>query len=213
MNAEGTIGRAVDVRKLPAIGFDTSSPLWWGNLLGLIIETVVFGVLVAVYATVAMNTSPFPPVRSDRFPVLYHSAPDLFLPVIGLFVLILSLAPGIWLEISARRRDTRAIKISLLLTLAFNFTAIGIRYFEFDALHFKWNENAYGSITWIVLGMHLLHIIVLGIEDIYLILWTYIKGVDDKHALDLTVTAVYWYWIVGMWVLLFPLIYLVPRMI
>jgi len=43
--------------------------------------------------------------------------------------------------------------------------------------------------------------------------WTFIKGVDDKHALDLTVTAVYWYWIVGMWVLLFPLIYIAPRLI
>jgi hypothetical protein len=37
---------------------------------------------------------------------------------------------------------------------------------------------------------------------------------DDKHAVDLTVTAVYWYWIVGIWaLLLFPLVYLAPRMV
>ena len=63
-----------------------------------------------------------------------------------------------------------------------------------------------------ILGMHLLHMIALGAEDIYLLIWTSYKGMDDKHAVDLTVTAVYWYWIVGMWVLLYPLIYLVPRM-
>jgi cytochrome c oxidase subunit III len=205
--------RVLDVSQLPATEFDERSPLWWGNTIGLFIETAMFGILIAIYITVAMNTSPFPPVRADRLPVLRDSSPDLFLPVIGLIVLLASLAPGIWLDISARRRNVGAIKIGLIVTLSFNIAAFIIRYYEFDSLHFKWNENAYGSITWMLLGMHMLHIIVLGIEDIYLLTWTFTKGVDEKHALDLTVTAVYWYWIVGIWVLLFPLIYLTPRFI
>ena len=205
--------RSLDVRHLPAIEFDERSPLWWGNTVGLLIETMMFGILVAIYVTVAMNTDPFPPIRSDRLPVLRNAVPDLLLPTIGLAVLLISLIPGIWLDLSARRRDVRSIKIALVLTLTFNIAAFFIRYYEFDSLHFKWNDNAYGSITWMILGMHFLHIIVLGVEDIYLLTWTFIKGVDDKHALDLTVTAVYWYWIVGMWVLLFPLIYLTPRLI
>jgi cytochrome c oxidase subunit III len=205
--------RSLDVSHLPAIAFDEKSTLWWGNTIGLFIETAMFGILVAIYVTVAMNTDPFPPIRSDRLPVLRDSAPDLLVPTIGLIVLLVSLIPGIWLDLSARRRDVKSIKIALTLTLAFNIAACFIRYYEFDSLHFKWNDNAYGSITWMILGMHLLHIIVLGCEDIYLLLWTFLKGVDDKHALDLTVTAVYWYWIVGMWVLMFPLVYLTPRLI
>jgi cytochrome c oxidase subunit III len=205
--------RPLDVSHLPSTDFDERSPLWWGNTLGLFIETAMFGILAAIYVTVAMNTDPFPPIRADRLPVLRDPVPDLFLPTIGLIVLIVSLAPGIWLDLSARRRDVRSIKIALVLTLTFNIAAFVIRYFEFDSLHFKWNDNAYGSITWMILGMHLLHIIALGVEDIYLLIWTFVKGVDDKHALDLTVTAVYWYWIVGMWVIMFPLIYLTPRLI
>jgi cytochrome c oxidase subunit III len=205
--------RSIDVAHLPSIAFDSSSPLWWGNTIGLLIETAMFGILVAIYVTVAMNTDPFPPIRSDRLPVLRHAVPDLFLPTIGLVVLLVSLVPCIWLDISARRRDAKSIKIAIVITLIFNVTAFFIRYYEFDSLHFKWNDNAYGSITWMILGMHFLHIIVLGIEDIYLLTWTFAKGIDDKHALDLTVTAVYWYWIVGMWVLLFPLVYLTPRLI
>jgi heme/copper-type cytochrome/quinol oxidase subunit 3 len=207
------IPRSLDVSHLPAVDFDERSPLWWANTLGLFIETTMFGILVAIYVTVAMNTDPFPPIRSDRLPVLRDAVPDLFLPTIGLIVLLVSLIPGIWLDISARRRDTRSIKIAIVITLAFNIAAFFIRYYEFDSLHFKWNDNAYGSITWMILGMHMLHIIVLGAEDIYLLIWTFAKGVDEKHALDLTVTATYWYWIVGMWVLLFPLIYLTPRLI
>jgi cytochrome c oxidase subunit III len=205
--------RSLDVSDLPPIVFDERSALWWGNTLGLFIETAMFGILLAIYVTVAMNTDPFPPIRTDRLPVLRDSAPDLFLPIVGLIVLLLSLVPGIWLDLSARRRDVKSIKMGIVLTLAFNIAALVIRYYEFDSLHFKWNDNAYGSITWMILGMHMLHMIVLAAEDVYLSIWTFTKGVDDMHALDLTVTAVYWYWIVGMWVLLFPIVYLTPRWI
>jgi cytochrome c oxidase subunit I+III len=205
--------RTIDVSDLQSTVFDYRAPLWWGNTLLLFIETAMFGILVTIYFSVMMNTSPFPPPRVDRLPVMYDPVPDLTLPVINLVVLLASLIPGIWLDISARKRNARAVKIALILTLSFNIASIVIRYFEFDSLHFKWNDNAYGSITWMILGMHLLHIIALGCEDIYLLIWTFVKGMDDKHAVDLTVTAVYWYWIVGIWVLLFPLVYLVPRMV
>ena len=117
------------------------------------------------------------------------------------------------LDLAARRRDVRAIKNLIPITLAVNVALVIMRYYEFDALHFKWNENAYGSAAWMVLGLHMFHLIVLTCEDTYLAVWTYKRGLDDKHALDLTVAAVYWYWIVGMWVVLFPIVYLVPRMI
>jgi cytochrome c oxidase subunit III len=106
------------------------------------------------------------------------------------------------------------MKIASLVTLAFNVAAIVIRYYEFDSLHFKWNDNAYGSITWMILIMHLIHLFVLFGEDVSVILWVFKKGMDEKQALDLTVAAVYWYWIVGIWALiLFPLLYIVPRLI
>ena len=34
----------IDVAQLPAEVWDQKSPLWWGNLWGLVIETVVFGI-------------------------------------------------------------------------------------------------------------------------------------------------------------------------
>jgi cytochrome c oxidase subunit III len=206
--------QTIDVSGLPASEHDTQSPLWWGNTLNLFMETTVFGGLIAIYVTVAMNTDPFPPIRADRLPVIRQTEPDLFLPVIGLIVLLVSLIPAIWLDISARRHKVRSMKIASFATLAFNIAAIVIRYYEFDSLYFKWNDNAYGSITWMILIMHMIHLFVLFGEDISVILWIFIRGADEKQALDLTIAAVYWYWIVGIWVLLlFPLIYIVPRLI
>lgn len=204
---------ALDVSHLPATEFDHRSPLWWGNLILLFIETAMFGVMIAVFVTTAMNIRPFPPPRVDRFPVLLNSEPELMLPVVGLIALLLSLIPGIWLDLAARRRDVKAVKILLAITLVFNVALVIIRYYEFDSLHFKWNDNAYGSAVWMILGLHMFHLIALLCEDICLTVWLYARGFDEKHALDVTVAAVYWYWIVGMWVVLFPIVYLVPRML
>src|SRR4051794_19331014 len=201
---------AIDVAELPSTVFDTGAPLWWGNTLLLCIETAMFGILVSLYFSVMMNTSPFPPPRVDRLPVLYASEPDLTLPIWGLVVLLASLIPAIWLDVSARRRKAGSVKIAIVVTLLFNLAAIFIHYYEFDSLHFKWNDNAYGSVTWMILGMHLLHLIVMLCEDTYMVGWTFAEGLDDKHALDITVMAIYWYWIVGVWLLLFPLLYVVP---
>jgi len=214
MMAEEMIGRkTVDVGDLPSTLFDHRAPLWWGNLWGLAIETAVFGILVSVYFAVAMNLSPFPPPKVDRLPVLNDSLPDLFLPTITLVVLLLSVIPAVWLDVSARRMDERAVKILVIVTLVLNIVLIVLRAFEFKALHFRWDANAYGSITWTILGMHMLHLIVLAAEDVYVTVWTYARGLDQKHALDITVTAVYWYWIAGTWVLLYTLVYFGPRII
>ena len=43
--------------------------------------------------------------------------------------------------------------------------------------------------------------------------WLLIKGLDDKHARDVRVTAVYWYWIAGTWVILYAVVYLAPRIL
>jgi cytochrome c oxidase subunit III len=203
--------KTIDVRNLPSTMFDYREPLWWGNTLLLFIETTMFGILVAVYFSVRMNLSPFPPPKVDTFPVIYNPVPDLLIPTINLAVLLLSLIPCIWVDLSARRKNEGAVKIGLILTLTFNVAAFVLRFYEFNSLHFRWDDNAYGSVTWTILGVHLLHILALGCEDIYLLVWTFAKGFDDKHALDLTVTAVYWYWIVGVWVLLYALVYLSPR--
>jgi cytochrome c oxidase subunit 3 len=203
--------KTIDVRDLPSTMFDYREPLWWGNTLLLFIETTMFGILVAVYFSVRMNLSPFPPPKVDTFPVIYNPVPDLLIPTINLAVLLLSLIPCIRVDLSARRRNEGAVKIGLIITLAFNIAAFVLRFYEFNSLHFRWDDNAYGSVTWTILGVHMLHILALGCEDIYLLAWTFAKGLDDKHALDLTVTAVYWYWIVGVWVLLYALVYLSPR--
>jgi heme/copper-type cytochrome/quinol oxidase subunit 3 len=105
------------------------------------------------------------------------------------------------------------VKIGLTLTILFGIAAAVLRFYEFPTLHFRWDTNAYASVIWLILGMHLAHIITATSENGILATWLFAKGLDDKHARDIRVTAVYWYWVVGTWVLLYALVYWGPRLL
>lgn len=203
--------RAIDVSHLPTTVYDTKAPIWWGNALLLAIETTVFACMLAVYFTTWTTLSPFPPPQVDHYPINLNPVPALTIPTINLIVLLVSLVPAILLDRAGRRRDEGAAKVLLVATLAFNVAAIVLRFYEFNSLLFRWDDNAYASIIWTILGMHLIHLFVMAFEDVYSLAWVLTHGLDEKHAVDVTVVAVYWYWIVAVWVLFYGVIYIAPR--
>ncbi|MDT5295115.1 MAG: cytochrome c oxidase subunit [Acidobacteriota bacterium] len=202
----------LNVSHLPSHGFDTRAPIWWGNLLLLMIETTMFGILVATYFYLSRNFNLWPPPHT-RSPILYDSAPTLTVPTINLILLIASCAPMYWVDRSARRARKRATQTGLLICLALGLAAIALRWFEFPALRFKWYENAYGSTVWFLLGTHYLHLFVLTAETVFLTIWVFFRPFDEKHRVDITVLAVYWYWVVAIWLPLYTILYFGPRII
>ena len=50
-----------------------------------------------------------------------------------------------------------------------------LRGFEFSAVQFRWDSNAYGSVVWFMLGMHALHLLVLTSEAVLLLIWTFTR--------------------------------------
>src|SRR4051794_26545992 len=87
MRPENTI----DVSGLEAHVLDHRSPVWWGNILLLFIETTMFGLLVATYFYLRMNFGEWPPPRPEKS--LYATDPKLFFATANTILLILSCAP------------------------------------------------------------------------------------------------------------------------
>jgi len=198
----------IDVSALPKTVLDHRSPIWWGNTLLLAIETTMFALFVAIYFYArVVDFTIWPPPNGNTVPPVYHTAPDLLVPTINLCILLASVAPMLWVDRACLKRDARAVKIGLTLCVLLGFVIIGIRFLEFNSLHFKWNDNAYASIIWTIVGLHLTHLVIATSENLIMTIWVFVKGLDDKHARDIRVTAVYWYWVAGMWVLLFALIW------
>jgi cytochrome c oxidase subunit III len=203
--------RTIDVSKLPTGALDHRSPVWWGNLWLLVIETAMFGILVASYLYIRLNYPQWPPPRVDREPILYNSAPALFWPLVNLGLILVTCVPVFLCDRACLALNHPKVKFWLPIALVLMLTTIAARAFEFPALHFRWDDNAYGSVTWMLLGTHALHLVTAALETFMMLTWTQRRPLDLKHARDVRLVAIYWYWIAGSWVLLHVLVFWSPR--
>jgi heme/copper-type cytochrome/quinol oxidase subunit 3 len=203
--------RTIDVSGLPAGVLDYRANLWWGNLLLAVIETTMFGLLIASYFYVRMNFVQWPPSKINFLPVIHHAVPEWTLPTINLVLILLGCIPMIMVDRAARQQRQRTVQIGLVFCILFGLITSVIRYEEFGSLIFRWDANAYASATWLILGMHMGHLIVETCEAMLLASWAFFRQLDDKHVLDITVTASYWYWVAAIWIPIYVIVYWGPR--
>src|SRR4051812_34296671 len=144
MKAQATL----DVSRLPPDTMDHRSPIWWGNLLLLVIETTMFAILVATYFYLrVVDFDMWPPPQANTQPPVYHPFPALLVPTINFVVLLISFAPMLWVSRACLRRNVKAVKIGLVLCVLLGVISTVLRFYEFPAIHFKWNDNAYASVV------------------------------------------------------------------
>jgi heme/copper-type cytochrome/quinol oxidase subunit 3 len=201
----------IDVSKISSDAMDYRSPIWWGNALLLCIETSMFMILISSYFYFRTNFDTWPPPKVDVVPPIYDPVPHLPLATVNLAILLLSIIPMTIAQRACLTMNEPVVKIAATLGVLMAIAAIVLRFKEFGSLIFRWDDNAYGSITWAILGVHLMHLVIMAIEDGLMAVYVWVKGLDDKHARDIRVTAVYWYWVVAIWVVLYLLIYWYPR--
>jgi heme/copper-type cytochrome/quinol oxidase subunit 3 len=115
----------------------------------------------------------------------------------------------------ARKRDRWAI-VLMLGFAAMTLVGVGsfaLRLYEFPGLRFHWSDNAYASTVWALLVLHLFYIVLAAGEVGILAVWLFLHGLDEKHAVDATLTAGYWYWTAGTVAVIYAVVYWVPRVL
>ena len=201
----------IEVSALPNSAFGTRALLWWGNTLLLVIETVMFALLAATYFYLRMNFTEWPPVQSNRLPPLYRPLPDLWASTTVLGLLAFGCISMAITHVAALRLNGFVVRLGLVVAIVLGVASITVRFYEFPTLHFRWDDNAYGSITWMILGMHLFHLLAVTLE-IAVMGWYILRHpLDEKRALDVTLTAIYWYWVAVMWTIFYLIVYWSPR--
>jgi len=209
---ESAVRPIYNVRHLPASVLDHRSPVWIGNLLLVIVESVMFCILVGAYFYIQHNYEQWPPPQVNRHPPNLSGLPDLLLPTINLVLMLISVPLVLWTDLSAFHRQKKRTERGLFLWMFLEIVIIALRWFEFQSTNFRWDDNAYAAVFWTVLGLHLMHLFIAFGESVLMTSWIVLKGMDDKHARDVRVTAVYWYWIVGTWVPLYLILFLGPHL-
>jgi cytochrome c oxidase subunit 3 len=224
---------SIDVSRLPAESRDTRSPAWWGNMLFMLIETSTVALLLASYVYLWKNhpQSDWPPPAAQYDPPILKPVPA---PVPGVFtVLVLLVSVPVMLRVDVLcRRQFDALEraktskpaeaglpqrpagvfIGMGLMLALITVSLVLRWYEFAALFVQWNENAYAAIVWTALGLHFIYIAVELLEVVVLTVWIALYGLGENQATDVILTAEYWYWTVGIGLLIHGVVYWFPRL-
>jgi heme/copper-type cytochrome/quinol oxidase subunit 3 len=200
----------INVSELPHHEFDTYDPVWWGNNFLLAIETSMFAILIATYFYLRQNFQLWPPPVAQLTATL-KPLPELAYGTANTILLLVSCIPVVLMDRAARRGDRNYCQIGIVIAIAVGVIALVLRSFEFAAVYFRWDSNAYGSVVWFLLGMHMMHLLVLTSECVLLAVWIFTREFDMKHRVDIVTIAVYWYWVTGIWLLIYAIVYFTPR--
>jgi heme/copper-type cytochrome/quinol oxidase subunit 3 len=128
------------------------------------------------------------------------------------FVLLLSLAPNALADQAAKKQKVRAVQFWLIVMTAIAVLAVAIRGWEFTQLNIRWDDNAYGSITWFVLGLHATHLLTDLGDTVVLAVLMFTRHATERRLSDVSDNAFYWYFVVASWLPLYALLYGVPRL-
>jgi cytochrome c oxidase subunit III len=194
----------LDVRRLPAGAFGSRSLMWWATMGVVLIEGTAFALAIAAYFYLG--------VRSPAWPPHGVAAPDLRWGTLNTIILIASLLPNELTKRAAEHVDLRRVRWWLCVSVAFGVAFNAVRAFEFTALNVSWDRDSYGSIVWLLLGLHTTHIVTDFLDTVVLTVLTFTGPIEEHRFVDVEENAVYWYFVVLAWLPIYGVIYWAPRL-
>lgn len=192
----------LDVSHLPIGTADSRALLWWGNLGMMVIEGTMFAMMIATYLYLKVSNLDWPPTTVPN-PDLISSTAVVVILIVSAFVMMVA-------DRGALNANVNAVRIGYGLCIVAGISVLILRWIAMSTLGFKWSSHAYGSVVWVSIGLHSSHQIAATAEVSLLFLYTFVRPVTKKQLLDIRTTAVYWYFVVIMWLPFYFTIYVVP---
>ena len=194
-------GPALDVRELPSFGFSHRSLMWWGTLGLMGIEGTVFGLAIMAYFFLRSHVAIWP---------MNEPPPELRWGTLNTVILLASLWPNHLAKRAGERLDRRGVQIWLSVCLAMSVLFLGVRWLEFENLNTRWDSDAYGSIVWLLMGLHTLHLITDTWDTGVLTALVHTGPLEGKRFVDVSENALYWYFVVWSWLPIYAVVYGAP---
>ena len=195
-------GPALDVSGLPSFAFSHRSLMWWVMAGMIAIEGTVFALAVVSYFYLRSHATAWP---------MGCPAPDVGWGTLNTGILLASLLPNQWTKSAAEALNLRTVRIGLVVCLLFSIAFLAVRVLEFGALHCRWDDSAYGSIVWMLMGLHTTHLLTDALDSAVLTALMFGEPIEGRRFVDVSESAVYWYFVVLAWLPLYAVVYWAPR--
>ncbi|HET8551629.1 MAG TPA: cytochrome c oxidase subunit 3 [Gammaproteobacteria bacterium] len=193
-------GLIVD-RPLPVGTAGRRNPGWWGVVLLIASEGALFAYLFfSFYYLQSMADNVWPPSGKPPLPYALGTTGAFF--VSGFLM---------WFAERGIRRD---IKWRLWLGLSVS-ALIGISYVLLQLVDwsnepFAFNSGAYSSLFYTITGLHMVHAIVGVLGFLAILMWSAMGYVTKDRHVAVTVMALYWYFIIVVWIGIMATFYILP---
>jgi cytochrome c oxidase subunit III len=196
-------GDALDVAELPSYGFGTRSLMWWGTAGMMAIEGTAFAFMVVIYFYLRA-LDPGWPRGGDE-------GPDLVWGTLNVILILLSAVPNTLAEKAAMDGDLRKVRRWLATLAVFSLALLVVRGLEFTRLNVAFDDSAYGSVVWTLLGLHTFNLVT-DIGDSLVLTALMFKGpLEGKRFVDVAENAGYWDFVVVTWIPIYLVVYCAPR--
>ena len=196
------IGDALDVSELPTYGFSHRSLMWWGTAGMIAIEGVAFAFMIVVYFYLR--------AVSDTWPAA-GGAPGLLWGTINLVIILASSIPNFYTDRAAIDHDLPKVRRGLVICSIFGLVLCGVRTLEFTTLNVRWDDSAYGSTVWMLLGLHTFNLVTDVLDTLVLTALMYKGPLEGKRFVDIAENAGYWEFVVVSWIPLYAVLYFGAR--
>jgi len=194
-----------DTSSLPTADTGPRSLIWWGTLGFMLLEGSGFVLAAGAYLYIA--------AQSPQWPPLGDAPPALLVGSLFTVALLASQAPNLWLEKQSREKREAQVRWGALAMTVIGLFLTAIRMFEFAHLNVRWDQDACGSVVWLLLLLHTLHLITDLGDTAVLTLWLFTHQPGDPQYSDVGDNCGYWTFVVVTWLPLYALIYWLPRWI
>lgn len=192
----------IDVRALPTYVFSHRSLTWWSTMGLMLIEGTVFAIGVMTYFYLRSLSSSWP---------MAATPPALRWGTLNTVILIVSLWPNQLAKRAAEKEDRQGARLWLSVCVVLSIAFLVVRGFEFSTLNANWYTNAYGSVVWLLLGLHTTHLITDTVDTAVLAVLLFTGPFEGKRFVDVSENALYWYFVVLSWLPIYAVIYWAPR--
>jgi heme/copper-type cytochrome/quinol oxidase subunit 3 len=192
-----------DVAELPSVTYGPRTLMWWGTLGFMTIEGWTTALLVVAFLYLRQNYEAWPPLRTPL--------PSLLIPSINLAIMFISLVPATLAMRAGRRLDRPGVKVWLLLQCVTSLPVVILRWWELWAIGTRWDTNAYGTGAWMIVGFHTSLIVLDLAETIGFTAMFWWRKMPLHSFSDVNDNTMYWYFSVGIWIPIFLIVYVGPR--
>lgn len=183
----------------PTTGIPNRKLLMWVFLAS---ECMVFGALIATYL-VYEGKSLVGPYPTDLF--------DIPLTTVSTFILLMSSLSMVLAVAGSQRRDMKATRLWLGITILMGLTFLGSQAYEFVTFinaGLRLSTNLFGSTFYVLTGIHGVHIAI-GVIWLLAVLGHTWRPLDpERRALDVEIAGLYWHFVDVVWIVIFTVVYL-----